>query len=1076
MTVSARGRGFSLSSLVVSTAVLLIACLSLIPGPAFGEDDAVTDALTASLFGESFSSRGQDLPVGISTTSPLAGGNNFGFQTQFRPGSFNAGTRTAAQLVQSADFSGLMDSNLAFKMSAIDGSLIPFADRGPMDSFGFGAEDSFGSEIMDANTIQPGLSFYHSLSPGLSSQRLAQMALSAPKGIQSREISVTGSKFTMGFSRLSVGAVDSPELLSDVTGRINQGFASRSALGAAATPLLTLTDLRALKGIKQQDAYITFSPTKSLALGAEFNDVQTGRGDIHSEDYKIGYGAFQLLTSRRSIDATLSDAVLNGLGRADLVGLKGVKQQESHVTFTPSKLFGFGANFNEANTSTGDVHLADYKLNYGTFQFLTARRSVDAGLSDAVLKGMNRPDLLLLKGVDQQESHVSYAPTKILSFGADFNDASTSAGDVHLEDYKFNYGTFQFLTSRRSVDAGLSDTVLKGMNRPDLVLLKGVEQQQSHISYAPTKVLSFGADFNDAEMMSGGDLHLENYKVSYGRFQLLNARRSLDYRMSDTALKGMGREDLVGLKGTDATEWTAMLPLLVDPKGASKLSVTHYRKDETVDRSGDPAAISEDHARSSTVVVAPSPATTLTYTDVTTTSGNVQRPDGVELDETINRTYYVTHKFDDRTSTAITRSLTVTDKGKEGEPDLRSDSLSMHLDTKPWKQLSLSGDWSHIDDSQVGQTADSKIKVTAPLNKVLSVTADLHDKYSDSGSLEQQQSYTFSYLWNKGNKLSLTSSVNRTGLLTALSTTNSQTVGFTPWKDTTLEYTLSDTETPASPIYTQQLTLRQRLLDHLSVVARQRNSLNTQGGEQQLSTYYFDWAKEKSPYSFQLGFESLDFSLARLTGSASQGTPLEPDRNALYAKFAGSFSKTVSFGGSYSQRSDLTKTPLELWDWSLSKAFSKDWKLKASAYSNRPAPDRLDDSILPFSKTYLKLYEQSYSMDFPASVLPLLNKGFVGNLGYAMKKDLGANTVSDELSLSLSRNLTAANRLSLKFARGLGMAKGQPDEYNTFAMSYGLSLGDANEFSISGRYIDDADFAPSTEGRTRIDLTLRRMF
>jgi len=829
---------------------------------------ALSEDVADLLYGESFVSSSTGGATGDPGTFlggnllDLIGANEaVGSTTDFRPGTFKGASTTAGQVVRRSTLSGLAGTDLAFRMSSIEGSLVPFAFYGESEGLGFSMQNASqpGLHGIAASLLpqfapsgfagpaiprQTGLSFNHGVSssdaPGFDSSR----------GLQSRQLELAGEKFSVGFSRLNVGQVDSPDLLKDVTDSVNKNFTTRSALGAANNTPINLKDVQSLKGVQQRDGYLSLKPLGALSLATEFNNIET-------------------------------------------------------------------------------------------------------------------PD-----------------------------------GNVDLQDYRFNFG----------------------------------------------------------------------------KFSVTGTQRDLDRSLSDTVLKGMGRDDLVALKGTESREWTALLPLFADEKGNSRISFTHFRKDEVVDKSGDIATATESHTRKNSVVMKPLTSSTLEFVNEVADSGNVQRADGLDLNQTLTRTYKWTQQFADHTTTTFSRNFTLTDMADDTQEDVRSEALSLHLDTKPWRDLNLVGDWNRIDNSRDGETAEAKLKVTAPINKSLMFSSDFQDKYTDLNGIEDKQSYTLSYLWNEKNKISVTTKVDQIGKTDSLKTTYSNTFSVAAGTDTTLEYTLSDTEDIAAPAFSQKFTIRQKVFDHLAVVARQDNYWTTERGDESVQTYYFDWSKEKSPYSLQVGFESLDFNKQSDEQADGEEATVREDKPALYLKLAATPIGSLSIGGSYSRRSDLEETLLELWDWSLTKSFGSKWSLSAKEFCNKPSVDMLTDSVLPFSKTYEKKYERDYSLGFPVSDLPMIDGSYSGSIGYTKKEDYGAATISGEVFFALTKNVATGNKMSMKVSRGTGISEGDIENYFTYLLSYGVDIGNTNEFSVDARYTDDDVFSPVEEGKVKVDLTFRRVF
>jgi len=833
------------------------------PARAEGTSKDVSPEVAALLYGESFiSTSGQEsASLGDSLLDMLGAGDSVGISTEFRRGTFKGASRTAGQVIRRSSFSGLAGSELAFKMTSIEASLVPFTTYGDSGTFGFPTPTAGGSALdgIAASLVspqmmgsipegdaprQPGLSFHHDLSSSPAPD------FDAAHGLQFRQFDLAGKQFAAGFGRLNVGQIDSPELLKDVTDTVNKSFSARAALGAANKTLVNLKDLKSLKDVEQEDGYLSFKPTKSMTLATEFNRILT-------------------------------------------------------------------------------------------------------------------PD-----------------------------------GEAILRDYRFDYG----------------------------------------------------------------------------KLSITGAERNLDHTLSDAVLKGLGRDDLVALKGTEAREWTALLPLFADEKGNPRLSFTHFRKDELVDKSGNITTATESHTRRNSLVLKPLSSSTLEFTNEVIEAGNVERPDGLGLDQTLNRTYKWTQKLADHTTTTLTHTLNMTDYADENVEDVRSEALSLHIDTKPWRNWSVIGDWNQVDHSRDGETNETKLKVTAPINKALTFTSDFQDKYTDLNGVEDRQSYTLSYLWNKKNKLSFTTQVSQSGKEEALKTTSSNTLSLTPWENTTLDWTQSKTEDPTSPSSSQKVTVRQKMFDYLTVVARQEDCWTPDHGEETIRTYYFDWTKEKSPFSIQVGFETLDTDQKPSGEDSAEQTTVDEDQPALYCKLTATPAESLSLSGSYARRRDLTEEPLELWDWKFAKSFGSKWSLTASQFYNKPSSDMLTDSVLPFSKTYQPIEEQSYALGFPVSYLPLVDNSFSGNLGYTKREDRGAATVSGEIFFALNKAPSADNKLSLKVARGIGTSGGEIDDYFTYSLSFGVNIGSANEFSVDARYTDDETFAPSAEGKLKLDLTFRRLF
>lgn len=425
----------SVVSLVV--VVLLLGCLH-------GTAKAESEASRLSLFPSPSSPPLLSPPLGYSS---LGQRDDFMVVTDYRPAEYQGKTLTPGYAHREARVTLRPTGRSYLSTALIDSLVLPRFTRADGDSLRFAPDRR----------------------PLFSDQfRYAE------RGLHGRQFAGGAGNLSGSFSTLEIGKIRHAGLFQSTVNRLNQQWAQRAKTAISPDTSFALRDLSQLSGVKQEDYSLRYvlSPKHSFAI--EDNDVHAPGGGINTRDVRLTAGSFSLLKRERSVDRAISNGVLQGLGRPDLVALKGVQSEELQGTWKPSERFFLSLLRKDADTPAGSVTDERTELKAGIVSVTQRERSIAPNVSGPVLQGLGRKDLLPLRGVKDSGASVRIEPSKDVQLSLEKNSLQTPSGEVEERLAQIVAGGFTLARRQTSVGQSVANTVLEGVGRQDLAASKGI--------------------------------------------------------------------------------------------------------------------------------------------------------------------------------------------------------------------------------------------------------------------------------------------------------------------------------------------------------------------------------------------------------------------------------------------------------------------------------------------------------------------------------------------------------------------------------------------------------------------------
>lgn len=288
----------------------------------------------------------------------------------------------------------------------------------------------------------------------------------AERAVHGRQFAGGAGNLSGSFSTLEIGNVRHAGLFQSSGNRLNAA--------TAGSPMFVLRDLSQLSGVKREDYSLRYAPSPQRSFAIEDNEVHAPSGSIHTRDVRLIAGSFSLLKRERAVDRAIADGVLQGLGRVDLVALKGVQSEELQGAWKPSERFFLSLLRKDANTPAGSVTDKRTELQAGVVRLTQRERAIAPHVSDSVLQGLGRKDLLPLRGVKDSSASVRIEPSKDVQLSLERNSLQTSSGGVEERLAQIVAGGFTWARRQTAVGQGITNTVLEGVGRQDLAASKGI--------------------------------------------------------------------------------------------------------------------------------------------------------------------------------------------------------------------------------------------------------------------------------------------------------------------------------------------------------------------------------------------------------------------------------------------------------------------------------------------------------------------------------------------------------------------------------------------------------------------------
>jgi hypothetical protein len=225
----------------------------------------------------------------------------------------------------------------------------------------------------------------------------------AQRGLRGQQYAGALGNLSGSFSTLDIGKVRQAGLFQSALNRLNQQWAERAKTALNPDATFALKDLSQLTGVEQRDFNLRYALSPKFNLTTEGNDINAPSGAIQMRDARLMAGTLSLRQRQRSVERTVSDTALQGLGRADLIALKGLRADEFEGQWKPSERFVLSLQKNALQTPQGNVEERLAQVVAGGFTLARRQTSVGQNVNNEVLKGVNRQDLAASKGIAGDE-------------------------------------------------------------------------------------------------------------------------------------------------------------------------------------------------------------------------------------------------------------------------------------------------------------------------------------------------------------------------------------------------------------------------------------------------------------------------------------------------------------------------------------------------------------------------------------------------------------------------------------------------------------------------------------------------
>ncbi|MCS6862452.1 MAG: hypothetical protein NZT92_19290 [Abditibacteriales bacterium] len=334
----------------------------------------------------------------------------------------------------------------------------------------------------------------------------------AERGLHGRQFAGGAGNLSGSFSTLEIGKIRHAGLFQSTANRLNDTTTSRATTFA-------LRDLSQLSGVTLKDYNLRYAPSPQHSFTVQNNDVHTPGGGLHIRDMQLLAGTCSLLKRERAVDRAVANGVLQGLGRPDLIPLKGVQLEEWQGRWKPSEQFFLSLLRKDADTPGGSVSDARTELKAGIVSVTQRERSIAPHVTDPVLQGLGRKDLLPLRGVKDSGASLRIEPSQDLQLSLEKNSLQTSSGGVEERLAQIVAGGFTLARRYTAVGQNVANTVLEGVGRQDLATSKGMASDEIAAEWRTKKLTLWGLRRTEEVSLNSGLFFGEGVIVNHVRRQ-----------------------------------------------------------------------------------------------------------------------------------------------------------------------------------------------------------------------------------------------------------------------------------------------------------------------------------------------------------------------------------------------------------------------------------------------------------------------------------------------------------------------------------------------------------------------------
>lgn len=820
---------------------------------------------------------------------------------------------------------------------------------------------------------------------------------------------------------------------------VNESLAATP--GAASTGLtispgtrlqvISASTSRSLRGLKWQpgDKFEGLAVSTSLGRSLSVQSfiaatsvksvTEDGAAALFSGDSARSRAALQLGGER-----PFTETVASGWSLAELGGgvERGLASADSDSRVTRHQLtFRTGSLSLSADLSAVGKNFRTPRSKEGA----AALKSQDFGYSLGARKGTSRrafsanftptPGL----GLSLQSERLSGAGNRLerARYGFQSKNLSLSVSRLNVEQLTSKQLGKEFVGKLNKDLAGraklgaVRDPLLRAANAKALA---GLKQQDYVLTTNFGGGLKLTAEGNELRFGTGRMTSRDEH-LSLNGFRLHHRVRNVAHATNAKALTALGHKALAKQVGHATEEWTA------NWQASSRLSLTHYRKKDVLDKGGAPDANLVTRVTRNNLAWNPNPSLHITALQQEVKSGLVSGAGGETVTHT--RAFSLAKQFGKTTSLALNRNVTSTRRAA-GRVD--TSQTRIRFKTTQGNRFSFSTDVDQRHHSQQGSTKTTKAQMTFKPSQRLALQARLNRLDSDARGDKQDLNYGLNYNLGGGRTLAAALHTTKQSAQGNLNSSKVLSLTLKPVKNTTLAFTDSSRSKNGTPSSFKRLDLRTRLGKSSSLTLRSDRQSAPGGASLRTNTLFL--TTKRGPYTLQLGRKNVSGGKGGATFYQINAEPFKGTK--------------LSFG--YAGREQGTKT-VALRNWSFSTHLGS-VQLTGSHVYNR-AKDKKGDAILPLAKAFDPISVDTFGLK------TRLNSRWALTAGYSLNENLKSGLQIREHSLTFSTTGKTKYATQIKIRSGVRSLSGTDQHYTVYEVSRSWNVSQDRQVRLTARKI-----------------------
>jgi len=699
----------------------------------------------------------------------------------------------------------------------------------------------FAADVIDTDLLAPNHPMARNGALPLGQQFNGSMALNAlpidsmsryqgTQALSSQQFALSGKTFAFTYGRLNVGKIAAPDLVAKSVAAANQQFADRGKFGPDPTPVLSLKNVAALNGLRENDFGFRFSPSKSFDFQMEQANAQMGVNRFNATDQKLSIGKFNLSRKVRSVSHAFSDAALDAMGRGDLKALKGITTEEINATWNPSKALSFSHYTKEDLINrTGSLAAArDVRVQKDAFAYTPSKSTSVQWMRQSFSTAMHqRPE-------------------------------GTPADEWKLQTLDVKVGNFSLNRKEQSTSYRFTDPLLDQLGRPDLKPLKGLDTKETTINWKVSKSFSFAHYSKDELVNRTGNLAAASQSHYDRNVLTFTPSKNTLLQFTDERTKSGAAQPAEGQSLNEFRTRTLFLSQKLAPKSGAMFSLTQRNFDHTI--AGKPVNGSErlfhfDSGKQKML------SFNGDFNSMKMTDGNWYKLFRLNYQANPMKQLSIKGSLLDHTSNAASQKV---------------NNYAINYAIDKTRSIAITHTHQESTTGTVRTLNEQKTIALTPAKNVKMEMASSH-VFAPNVPDTQTKRFALSYQMDKVRSLALTKS-EQTVRAGANVVTNAQTVlALTPAKDMKLDFITSEQKTNGVGLETRQITLRKQLSKSLAIALR--NTAWEQSGQEGDSNFGMSLERKGKHYNWQFGQELLRNAQGQFTPSTYLKMQAQPAKN-----------------------------------------------------------------------------------------------------------------------------------------------------------------------------------------------------